>query len=122
MSKGKSKTDPIGETMKPAQRKCKGCVFYTDRYCKSLENEVEAWWNGCIRNTTSGDIWNHRYAAYAQAHGKTPEEMINYEMHMARYMEWIGRKIGEWRLINNKPAKQPMYPEDHRAFDIWLDT
>ena len=44
--------------MKPSQRKCEVCIYFSpaskegqhNGYCSSLQCDVEPYWTGCVRN------------------------------------------------------------------------
>lgn len=69
--------------------------------------------------------YNSRYVAYARAHGRTPDEMLEADRNswpggiMAGYVIWIGKQWTEWSA-QNPGHTGSMTPEDHEAFDRWL--
>jgi hypothetical protein len=53
--------------------------------------------------------WNPRYAAYARAHGRTPEAQLEHDHetdapgYMAPFMSWLEAKWAEWRKLRGIP-------------------
>jgi len=85
--------------------------------------------------------WTLRYTAYAQAHGRSPEEMLEADMErypggkMVGFTLWIQDKWRQWRkLFGPAPVKVPQlqgcpdlgywdwHPNEaaHKHFDEWL--
>ena len=73
--------------------------------------------------------WNPRYAAYAKAHGRAPEDMLEHDKErwvggrMAGYIVWIQERWAEWReLFAPLPGPWGWHAtsEDHVRFDEWL--
>lgn len=70
--------------------------------------------------------WNPRYVEYANSHGRTPDEMLVIDKAeypggaMTGYIIWINARWREWKMINRKPANEPLFAKDHESFDLWL--
>lgn len=72
--------------------------------------------------------WNHRFTAYAAAHGKTPTEMVAADDaaypggRMAGYINWIRSAWDEWERVTGRPSRDqvPLSAAEHQAFDEWL--
>lgn len=52
-----------------------------------------------------------RYIAYAKAHGKTPEEMLEQEKNNTNFIEWINKK---WRTYDRLHPE--LYGQHDRAW------
>lgn len=74
--------------------------------------------------------WNSRYVAYAKAHGRSPEAMLEHDEEqwpggkMAGFILWIRERWAEWRkLFGPPPGPWEWHPmeADHKHFDEWLD-
>jgi hypothetical protein len=69
--------------------------------------------------------WGHRYAAYAAAHGRSPEDQLAHDREnlpggtMAGYLLWIRVKWTEWRRASNN-CNHFLSDADHADFDAWL--
>ena len=72
--------------------------------------------------------WNSRYVAYAQAHGKSPDEMLEFDRercpggHMAEFIIWIGQKWSLWRAANSRHRDAALSDADHANFNSWLEN
>lgn len=72
--------------------------------------------------------WNPRFVRYAEAHGRTPEQMLEHDREawpggkMVGFMLWIQGRWSEWRAANRLRANDVLGPADHAAFDEWLRT
>ncbi len=87
-------------------------------------------------------LWNSRFVAYAKAHDKTPEAMLEHDTErflggkMCGFTLWIRAKWREWRkLFGPAPVKIRRLqgapdlgywdwspdPHDHVRFDLWLE-
>lgn len=70
--------------------------------------------------------WNPRYVAYADAHGKTPDQMLAHDKAehpggcMMEFMFWIGARWREWDRLNGHADPGWHSSADHVAFDGWL--
>lgn len=74
--------------------------------------------------TSVPDGINPRYYFYSKAHGRTHEEMLEYDRKrypggcMCGFILWITAKWREWEsLTGNTP---PRLTSDYRDFDEWL--
>jgi len=70
--------------------------------------------------------FNHRYVAYAAAHGRTPAEQLNRDHHkMHEYIIWIQ---AQWRRWGLETGERPDWggltwsDRQNRAFDSWLQA
>ena len=67
-----------------------------------------------------------RYAAYARAHGKTPEQMAGHDEEqwpggcMCGFILWIGDRWREWRKLKGYSHNWILSEADHVEFDAWL--
>lgn len=71
-------------------------------------------------------MWNPRYVNYARVHGRTPEQMIRYDIEiypggkMTGFILWNRARIEEFKTTS--PAAFFMgHLTDHDAYDKWLD-
>lgn len=70
--------------------------------------------------------WNPYYAAYAQEHGREPEEMLKYDRercpggHMGEFIRWNSARWSEWRKINGRAPYSPVDAADSANFMEWL--
>jgi hypothetical protein len=77
--------------------------------------------------------WNPRFEAYARAHGRSPEAMLEHDRKawpggcMTGFMLWIGEQWTAWLTPQDRKygattqrAKDILTAEDHAAFDAWL--
>ncbi len=68
-----------------------------------------------------------RYIAYARAHGKSPEEMLEADGarfpggKMAGFMIWIGQQWAQWYKETGYPKDHPLGMHEHAAFTRWLE-
>ncbi len=66
-------------------------------------------------------MYQKRYIAYAKAHGKTPDEMLDHDNHhMVNYMLWLGNGVVEYRQ-ENPDAFTGSRLVDHDGFDRYLE-
>lgn len=66
--------------------------------------------------------YNSRYVAYAKAHGKTPEEMMESERGMCGYIIWINQQLCRCRDTGHPDILTPNCTIiNHEAFDRWLN-
>ncbi|CCG43239.1 hypothetical protein [Magnetospirillum molischianum] len=69
--------------------------------------------------------YNPRYANYARAHGRTPEEQVAQDHldwpggSMCGFMLWNREKVGEFGKVN-PDAFMAGGLWDHAAYDAWL--
>jgi hypothetical protein len=75
--------------------------------------------------------WNSRYVAYATAHDKSPEDMLEADAErypggkMCGFTLWIQAKWEEWRGLFGPPPDpdwewHPVLKSEHDHFDSWL--
>jgi hypothetical protein len=70
--------------------------------------------------------WNPRFVAYARAHGKSPEAMLEADREtwsggkMAGFMLWMSERWREWRSINRRGRDDVLSNEDHASFDAFI--
>lgn len=76
--------------------------------------------------------WNPRYVAYAQAHGRTPEEQGAHDEEAwpggkaCGFMLWMNARWTEWcalkgyRRTAGGHNDTPLTDDDHRDFTFWL--
>lgn len=70
---------------------------------------------------------NPRYVLYAKAHGKTAEEMVEYDDEcwpggaMCGFILWMDQVWREFRKLNGIRHYDPVGPEDQKKFDEWLE-
>jgi hypothetical protein len=70
--------------------------------------------------------WNPRYVAYAKAHGKTPEQMMEQDGMdypggcMAGYIVWIGEQTETFRARNPEAFLNRHTIGDQSAFTTFL--
>ena len=72
--------------------------------------------------------WTPRYTAYAQAHGRSPDQMLEFDSErypggkMCGFILWIDAKWSEWATVTGHPRSKdrnaPIWPGDHAAFDV----
>ena len=68
---------------------------------------------------------NSRYAAYARAHGETPDGMLATDRvnwpggSMTGFTIWIDGKWREWCTVTGR-SRSCLTDADHAAFDAWL--
>lgn len=78
---------------------------------------------------TSG--YQARYRAYAQAHGRSPEELLAHDTtqypggKMAGYITWINQQWAEWDRLHARNcgghAREWIRSDaEHIEFDTWL--
>lgn len=69
--------------------------------------------------------WNSRYVAYATAHGLMPDEMQVHdsERHPGGpiFILWNGARLQEYRKEIGIGPYDTLSPEQHAAYDVWLD-
>lgn len=69
--------------------------------------------------------WNPRYVQYARVHGRSPEEMLEYDTgrfpggKMCGYINWINARWNEY-TSREKVERPVVSPGHHSAFDQWL--
>jgi hypothetical protein len=74
----------------------------------------------------SGQQFQPYYLAYARAHGRSPEEMLQADRaaypggRMAGYLVWIGSRVEEWRKLNGRARHDSLSSADRQAFGAWL--
>lgn len=76
--------------------------------------------------------WNPRYVAYATAHGREPEDMLEHDREawpggqMVGFMVWMSRAWSTWAEATGHPLGRDTGAyrsrADHDAFDAWLAT
>lgn len=76
--------------------------------------------------------WNPRYVAYAAAHGREPEDMLEHDREawpggqMVGFILWMGWAWVAWAQETGHPRARDacalLSLADHRAFDAWLAT
>jgi hypothetical protein len=66
--------------------------------------------------------WNPRFAAFARAHGETPEEMHARQPNNVAFVLWIGARWREWRALNGLKRDDGIDDAGHAAFDVWLES
>ncbi len=70
--------------------------------------------------------FNPRYAAYAKAHGNTPEAQLAHDERlypgakMMPYMQWIQDRWRAWDIARGHQRDHVRDNEEHRAFDVAL--
>jgi hypothetical protein len=70
--------------------------------------------------------WNPRYAAYAKAHDRAPEQMILDDDErwpggcMTGFILWVSGKWRTWNELNGWPQNEPHGEEQQDAFDVWI--
>ena len=68
-------------------------------------------------------VFNHRYTAYAKAHGRTPEKQLVHDretdpsLPMSLYSLWIDAKLTEWKLMTGRKL---ISKDDNALFDVFL--
>jgi hypothetical protein len=62
-----------------------------------------------VHHALHGERFNPRYAAYAKAHGRTPEEQLEIDRQgsMLGFSEWIMGKWDEWTRERLKESPKP---------------
>jgi hypothetical protein len=76
--------------------------------------------------TATVEAINPRYAMYAAAHGKTPDEMLAHDEvawpggKMCGFILWIQLRWREWDKENNWPSNEPHDEHRQHEFDEWL--
>lgn len=79
-----------------------------------------------------GRRWNPRYVAYAVAHGREPEDMLEHDRaawpggQMVGFMLWMSRAWTVWARATGHPRERDpgayLSGADHIAFDAWLSS
>lgn len=70
--------------------------------------------------------WNPRYAAYARAHGRAPEDMLTHDRSawpggpMCGFILWMSRRWRDWRSLRSKRHDEILSADDYADFDRWL--
>lgn len=72
--------------------------------------------------------WNPRYVLYAQAHGRSPEDMLAHDElawpggRMAGYVLWIGAQWNRWHCERGlRRFGHVLSDADHADFDRSLE-
>lgn len=70
------------------------------------------------------------YVAYAKAHGREPEAMLEHDTErwpggkMCGYLLWGGERLHAWATLTGHPrakdANAPMWETDVEAYHTWL--
>lgn len=66
-------------------------------------------------------VWQPRWAAYAAANGRTPDEQAAHDTHGGRYMAWVDTAWAAWCAETGRP-RHGLTGGDHQAFDAWLPS
>lgn len=70
--------------------------------------------------------FNPRYIVYAAAHGRSPDEMLAFDLdrfpcgRMGGFMRWIDDQWREWRSLNERSARDALTTDDHESFDRFI--
>lgn len=62
-------------------------------------------------------MYTKRFALYARAHGRRPDQMAAGHM----YMLWIQARTRQWKELAGLRPLDLMSEADHAAFDAWLE-
>lgn len=72
---------------------------------------------------TEKPAWNQRYVAYAQAHGRSPEAMLEHDGEqwpggkMCGFMIWVSQRKQEWMQLHGRKGDLGLVSdEDHESF------
>lgn len=77
-----------------------------------------------LRAPESG-AYQHRYLAYAAAHGRDPEAMLEHDIeewpggHMAGFILWISQQWQDWSQ-EQENKRSALTEQDHQDFDARL--
>ncbi len=79
------------------------------------------------QHTETAKEFNPRFVAFAQARGQTPDEALAAAKArrtggMMDFILWINAKWCEWRRLNKRERFSRLSPDDHAAFDAWLNA
>jgi len=69
--------------------------------------------------------WNPRYVAYATAHNRSPEAMLEHDEawpggQMAGFMLWVNTHWIAWRKLRGLHRDFPLSVADYADFDSWI--
>ena len=76
--------------------------------------------------TAPHEGWNPRYEAYAAAHGRDPDAMLEHDRaawpggSMTGYIVWTHRVVADWRKAHGLGVDHPLSPEQQVECTAWL--
>lgn len=74
------------------------------------------------------ETYQPRYVAYANAHGKAPEQMAEHDEaawpggRMCGFTLWINEQWRAWKSANGRGAWDFLSEADHKSFDRFISA